>query len=158
MRKKNYEITDIAAMAEIMGKCMVCRLSMNDGDYPYIVPLNFGYSFENGAITLYFHSAGAGKKIEMLKKNGKVSFEMDTSLRVVPAEKACDYAMEFESIIGKGEIIFLEEEEKPFGLQCIMKQYAKDRGTFEFDPKVVSATTVLKLTVREITCKRIMKS
>lgn len=158
MRKKQYEITDIAEMAKIMEKCMACRIALNDGDYPYIVPLNFGYSFEGGVITLYFHSAGLGKKIEMLKKNGKVGFEMDTSLRVVPAELPCDYAMEFESIVGNGEITFLEDADKPSALQCIMKQYAKEGKTFAFPPEMVAATTVMKLTIREITCKRIMKS
>ena len=158
MRKKQYEITDMAEMANIMEKCMACRIALNDGDYPYIVPLNFGYSFEDGVITLYFHSAGVGKKIEMLKENGRVGFEMDTSLRVVPADLPCDYAMEFESIVGKGEITFLEDEDKPFALQCIMNQYAKERGTFTFPKEMVAATTVMKLTVREITCKRIMKS
>lgn len=157
MRKAHYEITDRAEMAKIMEKCLACRIALNDGDYPYIVPLNFGFSFEDGVITLYFHSAGVGKKIEMLKENGKVGFELDTSLRVVPADVPCDYAMEFESIIGSGEITFLEDADKPFALQCIMKQYEPDKGPFTFSPEMIAATTVMKLTVKDITCKRIMK-
>ena len=42
MRKANREVKDRNEIIEIMKRCDVCRLVFNNGDYPYIVPLNFG--------------------------------------------------------------------------------------------------------------------
>ena len=44
-------------MLDIMRKCDVCRLAFHDGDYPYIVPLNFGLSVTGDTVELIFHSA-----------------------------------------------------------------------------------------------------
>ncbi|MDR2089589.1 MAG: pyridoxamine 5'-phosphate oxidase family protein, partial [Clostridiales Family XIII bacterium] len=57
MRRKDKEITDVNEKLEILQKNKVCRLALSESDRPYIVPLNYGYSFENGALTLYFHGA-----------------------------------------------------------------------------------------------------
>ena len=60
MRRKDREITEWNELLEVVQLCDVCRLAINDGEYPYILPLNFGYDAENGKITLYFHSARDG--------------------------------------------------------------------------------------------------
>ena len=57
MRRYDREITDKNEILEIMSRCDVCRLAFNDGDYPYILPLNFGIGEKEGKIVLYFHSA-----------------------------------------------------------------------------------------------------
>ena len=57
MRRKDREITDICAILELVSECKVCRLAMTDGGVPYIVPLNYGYEYADGALTFYFHSA-----------------------------------------------------------------------------------------------------
>lgn len=43
MRRKDREITDFDEMIKIIEKCDTCRLALNDEEYPYIVPLNFGH-------------------------------------------------------------------------------------------------------------------
>mgnify|MGYP000681818771 CR=1 FL=1 len=63
------EIKDFDEIIEVINKCDVCRLAINDGDYPYIVPMNFGLNIEDGKVVLYFHCASEGKKLELLKKN-----------------------------------------------------------------------------------------
>ena len=57
MRRKDREITDICAILELVSECKVCRLAMTDGGVPYIVPLNYGYEYADGALTFYFHIA-----------------------------------------------------------------------------------------------------
>ena len=42
MRRKDREIKDFNEIIEIIRKCDVCRIALHDGDFPYIVPLNFG--------------------------------------------------------------------------------------------------------------------
>ena len=68
MRRKDREITDICAILELVSECKVCRLAMTDGGVPYIVPLNYGYEYADGALTFYFHSAKEGRKLEILKR------------------------------------------------------------------------------------------
>lgn len=77
MRRSDREIKDFDEIIEVINKCDVCRLAINDGDYPYIVPMNFGLNIEDGKVVLYFHCASEGKKLELLRKNNKVAFEMD---------------------------------------------------------------------------------
>ena len=64
MRRRDREITDKQDILEVMRKCDVCRIALHDGDYPYIVPLNFGLQVENDMPVLYFHGALEGKKYE----------------------------------------------------------------------------------------------
>ena len=65
MRKADREITDKKELIEVINKCSVCRLAFHDEPYPYIVPLSFGYSYEKEQLTLYFHCANEGKKLEI---------------------------------------------------------------------------------------------
>ena len=85
MRRKEQEITDKEEMEAIIRKSLVCRLAMADEGTPYIVPLCFGYQ-DN---TLYFHSARKGKKLDILKKNNRVSFEFDTDTEIQKDKEAC---------------------------------------------------------------------
>jgi nitroimidazol reductase NimA-like FMN-containing flavoprotein (pyridoxamine 5'-phosphate oxidase superfamily) len=156
MRRKDREITEIKEITGIMDKCSVCRVALFDEDYPYIVPLNFGYRAEGGKITLYFHCANEGKKLELMRGCNKAAFEMDCPGRFIDGEKACDSTMEFESVCGNGILEAAGSDEKIPALELLMKQYS-DKKEFEFDGKVLGAVTVLKLTVREITGKRLRK-
>ena len=72
MRKVNQEIKDERVLSEILSGGSICRVAMLDGDLPYIVPVNYGYS--DGA--LYIHSAPEGKKIDLLGKDNRVCFEV----------------------------------------------------------------------------------
>ena len=68
MRRKDREITEWSELVDVIQRCDVCRLVLNDGDYPYIVPLNFGFDAEDGNITLYFHSALEGYKTDLFQR------------------------------------------------------------------------------------------
>jgi nitroimidazol reductase NimA-like FMN-containing flavoprotein (pyridoxamine 5'-phosphate oxidase superfamily) len=68
MRRKDREVTGTEELLAIIRANKVCRLGMADGDLPYVVPLNYGFEFDCGRLVLYFHCAGEGKKIGILKK------------------------------------------------------------------------------------------
>ena len=70
MRRADREIQSFEEMVDVISRCDVCRLGLHDGDYPYILPLNFGAKIETEAqtVTLYFHSALEGHKIELIRK------------------------------------------------------------------------------------------
>jgi len=154
MRRKDREITDFNEIVVILDKCDVCRLAMVDNGMPYVVPMNFGFTADKGELTLYFHSAKEGKKIDILKMNPTVCVEMDCSHQLITGEKACDYTMDYESVIGSGKAEFIDsEEEKKFALTQIMRKYS-DAGTFDFDENLLKRTTLVKVVISDFSVKR----
>lgn len=157
MRRKDREITDINEIMAIMKKCDACSLAFFDEEYPYIVPLNFGVNLMEDKITLYFHGANAGKKLELMKKNNKVGFQMSCSHKLLLGEKACNSTMEYESVCGNGIVEILSEAEKEEALIYLMKQYS-GKEKHEFNKNEINAVLVFKLTVSEIHGKVLKRS
>ena len=117
MRRKDREITNVNDKIAIISKCKVCRLGLSKNNYPYIIPLNYGYTYENEKLTLFFHGAKEGKKIEIIQNNNNACFEIDCETKLIEGEKPFDYSYEFKSVIGFGKIFFLEtKDEKTNGL------------------------------------------
>ena len=149
MRKKDKEITDIDESERSITSAICCRIGLVDNDEPYVVPVCFGY--ERNA--LYFHGASEGHKIELIKKNNKVCFEIDTDVAVVKAETPCQWTMRYRSVIGAGKAHILENaEEKAHGLRLIMGHYAK--GDFSFPKPKIDTVWVVRVDIESITGKK----
>ncbi len=87
MRKANQEITDAFVLEDILSKGQIIRVAMCDGGKPYLLPFNYGY--RKGII--YIHSATEGRKIDVLRKNPGVSFEVEERVRIIPGKKPCNW-------------------------------------------------------------------
>lgn len=157
MRRKDREITDLDCIIDIIRKCYTCRISLFDDEYPYIIPMNFGFEKIDDQLVLYFHGAHVGKKIDLIKKCNRASFEMDCSHRLITGEKACDYTMEYESVCGNGIIEILNPQDRVIALKHLMKQYSSAEN-HEFSNNEVNAVTALRLKVNTITGKRLNRS
>ena len=154
MRKTEREVPK-AEIIHIIEKCDVCRVAFADQNIPYIVPMNFGYEYNNETLTIYFHCANEGKKLDILAKNNNVCFEMDCSHKLISADIACKFTFAFESVIGNGTMaVITDEKEKMDGLNIIMRKYS-DAKEFHYDEKHVKAVTILKLQVAEYAGKRL---
>lgn len=155
MRKKEHEIRDRSELDGVISRSDVCRLAFADNNFPYIVTMNFGYlAGENSR--LYFHCASEGRKIDLIKKNNLVCFEMDTDHMMVTGTKPCDYSMKYSSIVGWGRIKIVDtENEKKEGLDAIMRHISQEK-TFTYSEEVFKRTTVLRLEIFELTGKRIL--
>ena len=154
MRRSDRQVSDRNELIEIMKSCTVCRLGLNDDGYPYILPLNFGLSDDGDKIRLYFHSALEGHKVELIKKDNRASFEMDSEheLKYTEEKGYCTY--NFSSVMGKGTIKILEnEDEKIDALKKLMDQYHPDQNAY-FNPAAIPRTLVYVLEVTEITGKK----
>ena len=148
MRKKDREITDASGIRAIIEKVKVCRLGMVNGDKPYIVPLCFGYR-DN---VLYFHGSLKGQKVDLLRKNPNVCFEFDLINEITEAEKACDWSMKYQSVIGFGKADFIESpDEKREALSIIMAQYS-DRP-YQFPESILKVTAIIKVEIESMTGK-----
>jgi len=150
MRRKEKEITDRQTIESILMRARVCRLAFTDGEVPYMVPLCFGYR-DN---TLYFHSAREGKKIEIIKKNPGVCFEVDVDHELVRAGMACDWGMKFRSVIGFGRAALLEDPEtKRMALDVIMEHYGAD-GPFVYKEKGFEKALIIRVEIESMTGKQ----
>jgi nitroimidazol reductase NimA-like FMN-containing flavoprotein (pyridoxamine 5'-phosphate oxidase superfamily) len=150
MRKKEYEISELAGIEEILLKADICRLAMADGAVPYIVPLNFGYRDR----ALYFHTGMAGKKIDILKKNPVVCFEVDVDAELIRSDTACGYGMKYRSVIGTGRAQFVDDSDaKREALDIIMAHYSQ-QGTWEYRQHSFERTCIIKVSIDAMTGRK----
>lgn len=156
MRRKEREVTNPEEIRGFLDECKVCRVAFSGEEAPYIVPMNLAYDLEEGKLTLYFHCALTGRKIDLMKKNPKVGFEMDKEIGLVEGELPCQYSYRFMSITGSGTASLTEDEtEKARALAKIMKQQSgKDFDDFEKNPKLTKAVNILRIDAEEYRCKK----
>ena len=153
MRRKEREIKDIESIESIISNSDVCRIAIADHDIPYIVVMNFGYEGGENPC-LWFHCANEGRKLDMIKRNNHVCFQMDTDHNLYFGEKGCDWGMKYSSVVGYGNIsVITDPVLRKTGLDSIMKHYGGDKS-FTYDEKVMVRTTILRLDITEMTGKK----
>ncbi|MBQ3913692.1 MAG: pyridoxamine 5'-phosphate oxidase family protein [Lachnospiraceae bacterium] len=157
MRRHDREITDRETMFDIMNRCDVCRLALNTGvGFPYIIPLNYGLAGTPEEPVLLFHSAPAGTKLDLIRKDRRASFEMDCCRELILTDNAdgtqmC--SMTYQSVIGQGYIEFIEDpEEKIAALDLLVRRYRPEG--INFSREVAMRTCVFRLKVKEMTAKQ----
>ena len=154
MRRPDREITHIPDILAVIDRCDVCRLGLSQDDRPYIVPMNFGYEYAGGRLTLYFHCAQEGMKLDILRANPSACFEMDVAHKLREGFQPCEYGMSYESVIGFGRISVCDDRlEKEKGLRLLMKQYVPGR-IFTFTGRQLASVAVLKLSAESFTGKK----
>jgi nitroimidazol reductase NimA-like FMN-containing flavoprotein (pyridoxamine 5'-phosphate oxidase superfamily) len=154
MRRKEKEITNIDEKLKIIEKCKFCRIGLCENNQPYVVPLNYGYRYENGKLTLFFHGAAEGKKVDIIRNNNRACFEIDCDTNLIESDRACNYSYTFRSVIGFGEIKILEtDEEKTAGLNYLMKHQTGKNTEYSFEENILKNVLVFKMDVQEFTGK-----
>jgi nitroimidazol reductase NimA-like FMN-containing flavoprotein (pyridoxamine 5'-phosphate oxidase superfamily) len=154
MRRKDREIVDVGEKLKIIDENKVCRLALSDNDRPYIVPLNYGYSFENDTLTLYFHGAKEGRKMDIIQKNPSACFEIDCEGGLIEGSAPCNYSYAYKSVIGFGRMTVADApDEKKDGLTKIMAHQTGNQGPYHFNEKMLEQVVVYKMTVDEFTGK-----
>ena len=147
MRRATREVTDFDQQVEIMKASDVCCIAFNGAEIPYILPLNFGIEVIDGVVYLYFHGAKEGMKYDYIREHPIVAFEMDCRHRLLFRDDAQYCTMAYASVIRKGRIELLPDEEKVHALILLNAHYHPDG--FPVNLKSVPATTVIQLTDRD---------
>lgn len=152
MRRKDREITDPNNIANFIAKEQILRIAFYDAGDIYIIPINYGYSYDE-QYTFYFHGAKAGRKYELAKKTPKVGFEIDGDYTLLTGETACDFSAAFQSVVGTGTLSIVENtEEKIRGLNAIMKQ-TTSKAEWDYSNEMLEAVAVFRLDVDKMSCK-----
>jgi nitroimidazol reductase NimA-like FMN-containing flavoprotein (pyridoxamine 5'-phosphate oxidase superfamily) len=136
----------------------VGRLGLCHDNQPYLVPLNFVY--ENGCI--YAHCAETGMKLDYLRDNPRVCFEVDEHIRTATAPVPCDHETVYRSVIAFGRARILTTiEEKTAALKLIVSKYAGPEQAGNVTNRIVDSykspfggkTTLLGITIDRMTGK-----
>ena len=153
MRRKDREITDMQQILTIIDKCKILRLGLFDKEYPYVVPLHYGYEYAESRLFFYMHSAKEGHKLELIADNPRVCVELDGDAELISGgEVPCMYGSSFASVIGRGVAeIVTDEKEKIKGLSLLMKhQTGRD---FAFTAEMAATVAVIRVSLNELTAK-----
>lgn len=152
MRKKEKQMPK-ETLYKYLKLCKVVRIGLNDEEYPYIIPMNFGYENSDGKDILYMHCAAEGKKLELIEQNPKVGFEMDIDYGITDVDDPSRCSTNYASVIGTGVMEMVESyTEKIDALSLLMKELA-GREIQVFDKRIVDKTNVLKLTIKSMAGK-----
>lgn len=150
IRRKDRELTDGAEMDEILEKALVGHLGLCDEGEPYVLPMNFVTL--NGA--LYLHCAREGRKLNVLEKNPRACFSVQTDMELVTSPRACGWGMMYRSVLLFGSISVVEsEEEKGESMMALMKKCAGPDFSHVFTSPELDSVTVLRLDWDERTGK-----
>ena len=152
MTKREKQITDQQQILHILDTAKVLYLGLCANNEPYVVPMNYGYTMEGGKLVLYLHCATQGKKLDMIRANPRVFFELDCDRMPFEGKVPCQYGLVYSSIMGRGTASIVEDvEEKKQAMSLLMKtQTGKD---FSFEDRLVSIVSVIRIDVTEYTAK-----
>ncbi|MDD1768869.1 MAG: pyridoxamine 5'-phosphate oxidase family protein, partial [Methanomassiliicoccales archaeon] len=118
MRRQENEVKDRETVDSIIRNADVCRLAMCSEDEPYIVPMCFGRDGDS----IYFHCAKEGKKMDIIRKNSRVCFELEGGANIARASIPCKWSIDYISVIGLGRASIVEDvEEKKRALTIILE-------------------------------------
>jgi nitroimidazol reductase NimA-like FMN-containing flavoprotein (pyridoxamine 5'-phosphate oxidase superfamily) len=150
MRLKEREIKDRQEMEGIIQRAQVCRVGFSEKDIPYIVPMDFGYKDNQ----LFFHCATKGKKLDMIRQNNNVCFEMDIDHQIFkPPGRPCGWNAKYYCVIGFGKALVIEDfPEKSTALNIITQHYGGD--WYEFSEKELEGVGIIMIEISSMTGKK----
>ena len=153
MTRRERQVTDMQEIRDILDRCKIVHVGLVDGDEPYVVPMNYGYTMEeDGRLSLYLHDATQGRKLDLMRANPRVFVEMECDVVPFEGDVACKYGTSYKSLMGRGRAVILDDpQEKMRALSQIMK--TQTGGDFEFNERLVSVVSLIRIEVAEYTAK-----
>jgi len=144
------EIKSKEKIIEFLSSQQTGRISsIDENGYPQIIPMNF--VFINDAV--YMHSHIRGEKLDNIRRNKKVGFEVDKSLEFLPSyfSDPTDASLAdtlYISVVIKGNgSIVSDKEEKTTALNGLIKKYQPEGGYEPIKPEmeVLNEVEVIKI-------------
>lgn len=158
MRLSKREIKDPKLINEVLNKCHVVNISFPSNEYPYIVPMLYGYKYDqkSNKLELYIHGAGEGRKNSLIAEGKtKIGFEINNGGTFLPSVTglADDNTRLYKSIIGYGDIFPVTDFKDKEEAQELLLIHETGRK-WEITKKAINAVTVYKISVISFTGKQ----
>lgn len=153
MRRTDREVTEIQKILEILHTSKFMHLGLFDHDFPYIVPMHYGFEQLDHGLVFYMHCAKEGHKLDLIRENPNVCVELECNVALISGgERACEYGASYASFIGRGKAeLVQQEQEKIRGLSLLMEHQTGQK--FSIDSKMASSVEVIKVTVTDFAAK-----
>lgn len=132
MFHEDRRISEREMLKKILDAKGVCSVAIHDEPYPYIVPMNFGYEWDE-KLVLYLHMAVKGHRLELLRKNPHVAINVSSWLDRVGHAPYRKETHDYRSltVFGSAEIISSEDNEEVFMRGMLLLCAHNDRPGFE---------------------------
>lgn len=153
MRRSDRQVTALGEIAQIVDKAKVLHLGLLDGDWPYVVPLHYGYEFLGEELVLYVHSALEGHKLDLLRENPHGFVELNTEAELISGgENPCKYGAAYASVMGPGLVeLVTDPEEKVKGLSLLMVHQTGRQ--FPITAAMAQSVAVIRIVLQSYTAK-----
>jgi len=150
MRREDKQIKDKTIIESVMKEAIVCRIGLSEDNIPYVIPMNFGFKDNY----LYLHSANKGKKIDILRKNSRICFEVDIKHEIVKSEMSCNWSMKYYSVIGFGRAYLVNSfDEKRVALDIIAEKYS-GKASLKYPDSEINKIEIIKVEIETMTGKK----
>jgi hypothetical protein len=147
---KNHQLSEqeIEALFE---EEKVGRLATHNHDgFPYITPVHFVY-FKG---KIYIHGLIKGQKLDNIKNNPKVCFEIDRMEGLLPDERPCDVNTEYRSVVAFGSAVMIENSDiKTEILNRVVQKYMPHLSGRPFSENMVNGTGIIEISISGCTGK-----
>jgi uncharacterized protein len=166
---KKLEIQSKKRIVEFLNSEPVGRIATIDSKgYPQIIPMNFVYAEVDEPIAgsystskvdaIYMHSHPFGEKLDNIKRNSQVGFEVDQYICFLPSyyfhpHDASQADTLYVSVVIKGNAIIVEDNaEKANALNALMQKYQMEGKYDLLDPSMrsVQEVAIIKIAAKEI--------
>ena len=151
IRRKDRLVTEDIGIAALNAIEHGTLSVLGDDDYPYAVPVNFAYKDK----CIYIHCFLEGHKLDAIKKHPKVCFNAVGDVEVMKDQISTNYTS--VTVFGKAELIPPPENDaRKTAFAAIIDKYVPgepDR-TNEYIKKMEDKTTVIKISIEHMTCKK----
>jgi nitroimidazol reductase NimA-like FMN-containing flavoprotein (pyridoxamine 5'-phosphate oxidase superfamily) len=149
MRRKEREITDRTEIDALIYTERLMHIALVDGDQPFLVPVFYAYD----GTALYFHSALAGTKIGIIRRNPRICFEICADHGIIESDDACNFDATYRTVIGSGCTVLIDDEqEKIRALDLIVARFTETKGPYS--PSDLDQTAVIRIDIHSIQGKK----
>ena len=129
MRRKDKVVTELDALESIINASAYVTVGFNDNGETYMVPLDFGYDSNGQSLgAVYFHCARAGRKLDLIERDPRVSLLFVAADHAVIDEGdgslACTLNTDYRSVMALGEARIIDEgAEKSAAIRVVLRQH-----------------------------------
>lgn len=144
-RHPEKAIEDRSVLEEVIAQAKYLTLALCAGNQPYLVTVN--YAYDAARECFYFHCAGEGRKLDLIRANPRVYGQVLQDLGYLPGQ--CDHAYRTVQFDGMAELVE-EAGEKLRALESLVEHLEPDPGPVKTRlarPERLAGVTVVRVRV-----------
>jgi nitroimidazol reductase NimA-like FMN-containing flavoprotein (pyridoxamine 5'-phosphate oxidase superfamily) len=150
VRRRDRAVADEGWMRRMLASAPVGVLSMVDGHRP-VANVNL-FALDRGGRVIYLHTARVGHARDVVSGNPLVCFTVARAGRVLPADTALEFSVEYASVVVYGMASVVEDaQEAHAALQALLDKYSPHlrpgRDYRHITPEELRRTTVVRVDV-----------